>query len=132
MAERINEKLLANIPKEEKLGGDGILRHNGKEYVARSMDIAGNKVIYEQIINSKGTGNFKMMQGGRFVSTGKPVQIIKGVNYKFGNFVYDPKTWAYGIALEEIVNGYLSPEPPTNGWQAIGGGINKIVEMYNK
>jgi hypothetical protein len=26
----------------------------------------------------------------------------------------------------------LSPEPPTNGWQAIGGGINKIVEMCNK
>jgi haemagglutination activity domain protein len=34
--------------------------------------------------------------------------------------------------LEEIVNGYLSPEPPTNRWQAIGGGINKIVEMCNK
>lgn len=50
----------------------------------------------------------------------------------FGNFIYDPRTWTYGIALEEIVNGYLSPEPPTNGLQAIGGGINKIVEMYNK
>lgn len=91
MTERINEKLLANTPKGGKLGSDGILRHNGKEYVARSMDITGNKVIYEQIINSKGTGNFKTMQSGMFVSTGKPVQITEGVNYKFGNFVYDPK-----------------------------------------
>lgn len=51
MAGRINEKLLANTPKGGTLGSDGILRHNGKEYVARSMDITGNKVIYQQIIN---------------------------------------------------------------------------------
>jgi len=59
MQARINEKLLANTPKGGKFSSDGILRHNGKEYVARSMDITGNKVIYEQIMNSKGTGNFK-------------------------------------------------------------------------
>ncbi len=37
MTERINEKLLANIPKGGKLGGDGILRHNGKEYVVLTI-----------------------------------------------------------------------------------------------
>ncbi|WP_103589260.1 hypothetical protein [Campylobacter concisus] len=47
MTERINEKLLANTPKGGKLGSDGILRHNGKEYVVHSMDITGNKVIYQ-------------------------------------------------------------------------------------
>lgn len=51
MQVKINEKLLANTPKGGTLGSDGILRHNGKEYVARSMDITGNKVIYQQIIN---------------------------------------------------------------------------------
>ena len=123
---------MANTPKGGKLGSDGILRHNGKEYVARSTDITGDKVIYEQIMNSKGTRNFKMMQGGRFVSTGKPKQIPEGVNYRFGNFIYNSKTWVYGVVLEEMVNGYLSPEPPTNGLQAIGGGINKLIEMRNE
>ena len=132
ITERINEKLLANTPKGGKLGSDGILRHNGKEYVARSTDITGDKVIYEQIMNSKGTRNFKMMQGGRFVSTGKPKQIPEGVNYRFGNFIYNSKTWVHGVVLEEMVNGYLSPEPPTNGLQAIGGGINKLIEMRNE
>ena len=49
MQVKINEKLLANTPKGGKLGSDGILRHNGKEYVAHSMDITGNKVIYQQL-----------------------------------------------------------------------------------
>ena len=40
---------MANTPKGGKLGSDGILRHNGKEYVAHSMDITGNKVIYQQL-----------------------------------------------------------------------------------
>ncbi len=65
MTERINEKLLANTPKGGKLGGDGILRHNGKEYVAHSMDITGNKVIYQQL----GKNN-------------KPVEIYKITNDK--------------------------------------------------
>ena len=133
MQARVNEKLLANTPKGGTLGSDGILRHNGKEYVARSFDLSGNKVIYEQVINKKGTGNFKTTNDkGYFITASKPKQITEGVSYQFGNFIYDPKTWAYGVALEEIVNGYLSPEPPTNGFQAIGGGIYKFIEMHNK
>ena len=133
MQARVNEKLLANTPKGGTLGSDGILRHNGKEYVARNFDLTGNKVIYEQVINKKGTGNFKTTNDkGYFITASKPKQITEGVSYQFGNFIYDPKTWAYGVALEEIVNGYLSPEPPTNGFQAIGGGIYKFIEMHNK
>ncbi|WP_188116124.1 hypothetical protein, partial [Campylobacter concisus] len=133
MEKRVAAKVAANTPKGGTLGSDGILRHNGKEYVARSLDLSGNKVIYEQVINKKGTGNFKTTNDkGYFITVGKPKQITEGVSYQFGNFIYDPKTWAYGVALEEIVNGYLSPEPPTNGFQAIGGGINKFIEMHNK
>ena len=133
MEKRVAAKVAANTPKGGTLGSDGILRHNGKEYVARSLDLSGNKVIYEQVINKKGTGNFKTTNDkGYFITASKPKQITEGVSYQFGNFIYDPKTWAYGVALEEIVNGYLSPEPPTNGFQAIGGGINKFIEMHNK
>lgn len=133
MEKRVMAKVAANTPKDGTLGSDGILRHNSKEYVARSLDLTGNKVIYEQVINKKGTGNFKTTNDkGYFVTASKPKQIHERANYQFGNLIYDPRTWTYGIALEEVVNGYLSPEPPTNGWQAIGGGINKIVEMYNK
>ena len=120
MQARINEKLLVNTPKGGTLGSDGILRHNGKEYVARSMDITGNKVIYEQIMNSKGTGNFKMMQGGRFVSTGKPVQITESVNYKFGNFVYDPKNINTYMKFIDFTEGYL-PGIPSTTKAGIGG-----------
>ena len=133
MEKRVAAKVAANTPKGGTLGSDGILRHNGKEYVARSLDLTGNKVIYEQVINKKGTGNFKTTNDkGYFITVSKPKQITEGVSYQFGNFIYDPKTWAYGVALEEIVNGYLSPEPPTNGFQAIGGGIYKFIEMHNK
>ena len=47
------------------MDGDGILRHNGKEYVAHSMDITGNKVIYQQL----GKNN-------------KPVEVYKITNDK--------------------------------------------------
>ena len=73
MQARVNEKLLANTPKGGTLGSDGILRHNGKEYVARSLDLSGNKVIYEQVINKKGTGNFKTTNDkGYFITVRKP------------------------------------------------------------
>ena len=73
MQARVNEKLLANTPKGGTLGSDGILRHNGKEYVARSFDLSGNKVIYEQVINKKGTGNFKTTNDkGYFITVRKP------------------------------------------------------------
>ena len=73
MQARVNEKLLANTPKGGTLGSDGILRHNGKEYVARSFDLTGNKVIYEQVINKKGTGNFKTTNDkGYFITVRKP------------------------------------------------------------
>ncbi|OUT16092.1 hypothetical protein B9N60_10065, partial [Campylobacter concisus] len=73
MQARVNEKLLANTPKGGTLGSDGILRHNGKEYVARSLDLSGNKVIYEQVINKKGTGNFKTTNDkGYFITVSKP------------------------------------------------------------
>ena len=73
MEKRVNEKLLANTPKGGTLGSDGILRHNGKEYVARNFDLTGNKVIYEQVINKKGTGNFKTTNDkGYFITVRKP------------------------------------------------------------
>ena len=66
-------KVAVNTPKGGTLGSDGILRHNGKEYVARSLDLSGNKVIYEQVINKKGTGNFKTTNDkGYFITVRKP------------------------------------------------------------
>ncbi len=74
MTERINEKLLANTPKGGTLGSDGILRHNGKEYVARSMDITGNKVIYQQLgKNNKPVEVYKITNDkGYFITVSKP------------------------------------------------------------
>ena len=74
MTERINEKLLANTPKGGKLGSDGILRHNGKEYVAHSMDITGNKVIYQQLgKNNKPVEVYKITNDkGYLVTASKP------------------------------------------------------------
>ncbi|WP_219809745.1 hypothetical protein, partial [Campylobacter concisus] len=41
--------------------------------VARSFDLSGNKVIYEQVINKKGTGNFKTTNDkGYFITVRKP------------------------------------------------------------
>jgi haemagglutination activity domain protein len=62
-------------------------------------------------MNSKGTGNFKMMQGGRFVSTGKPVQATEGINYKFGNFVYGPKNINTYMKFIDFIEGYLPGMP---------------------
>jgi len=73
MEKRVAEKVAANTPKGGTLGSDGILRHNGKEYVARNFDLTGNKVIYEQVINKKGTGNFKTTNDkGYFITVRKP------------------------------------------------------------
>ncbi len=74
MTERINEKLLANTPKGGKLGSDGILRHNGKEYLVYSMDITGNKVIYQQLgKNNKPVEVYKITNDkGYLVTVGKP------------------------------------------------------------
>ena len=72
--ERINKKLLANTPKGGKLGSDGILRHNGKEYVAHIMDIMGNKVIYQQLgKNNKPVEVYKITNDkGYLVTASKP------------------------------------------------------------
>ncbi|QPH95891.1 hemagglutinin repeat-containing protein [Campylobacter concisus] len=103
MQARVNEKLLANTPKGGTLGSDGILRHNGKEYVARSLDLSGNKVIYEQVINKKGTGNFKTTNDkGYFITASKPKQITEGVSYQFGNFIYDPRVITIGTGALTI------------------------------
>ncbi|MBF0898519.1 MAG: hypothetical protein HXK58_09650, partial [Campylobacter concisus] len=73
MEKRVAAKVVANTPKGGTLGSDGILRHNGKEYVARNFDLTGNKVIYEQVINKKGTGNFKTTNDkGYFITDRKP------------------------------------------------------------
>lgn len=97
-----------------------------------NYELNKNGQILERLVDLFFKQNKSINSKGYFITVSKPKQITEGVNYQFGNFIYDPRTWTYGIALEEVVNGYLSPEPPTNGWQAIGGGINKIVEMYNK
>ena len=52
-----------------------------------------------------------MMQGGRFVSTGKPVQVTEGINYKFGNFVYDPKNINTYMKFIDFIEGYLPGMP---------------------
>ena len=97
-----------------------------------NYELSKNGQILERLVDLFFKQNESINSKGYFVTVHKPTQIHEGVNYHFGNSIYDPRTWTYGIALEEIVNGYLSPEPPTNRWQAIGGGINKIVEMCNK
>lgn len=65
---------MANTPKGGKLGSDGILRHNGKEYVAHSMDITGNKVIYQQLgKNNKPVEVYKITNDkGYLVTASKP------------------------------------------------------------
>ena len=74
MEKRVVTKVAANTPKGGALGSDGILRHNGKEYVARSMDITGNKVIYQQLgKNNKPVEVYKITNDkGYFVTVGKP------------------------------------------------------------
>ena len=56
------------------MGSDGILRHNGKEYVAHSMDITGNKVIYQQLgKNNKPVEVYKITNDkGYLVTASKP------------------------------------------------------------
>ena len=121
MQARVNEKLLANTPKGGTLGSDGILRHNGKEYVARSLDLSGNKVIYEQVINKKGTGNFKTTNDkGYFITASKPKQITEGVSYQFGNFIYDPKNINISMKSIDFIEGYL-PGIPSTTKAGIGG-----------
>jgi len=114
---RVAAKVAANTPKGGTLGSDGILRHNGKEYVARNFDLTGNKVIYEQVINKKGTGNFKTTNDkGYFITVSKPKQIHEGVNYHFGNLIYDPNI----IKSVDFIEGYL-PGIPVPTKAGIGG-----------
>ena len=121
MEKRVAAKVVANTPKGGTLGSDGILRHNGKEYVARSMDITGNKVIYEQVINKKGTGNFKTTNDkGYFITASKPKQITEGVSYQFGNFIYDPKNINISMKSIDFIEGYL-PGIPSTTKAGIGG-----------
>ena len=74
MEKRVAEKVAANTPKGGTLGSDGILRHNGKEYVAHSMDITGNKVIYQQLgKNNKPVEVYKITNDkGYLVTASKP------------------------------------------------------------
>ena len=121
MEKRVAAKVVANTPKGGTLGSDGILRHNGKEYVARSLDLSGNKVIYEQVINKKGTGNFKTTNDkGYFITASKPKQITEGVSYQFGNFIYDPKNINISMKSIDFIEGYL-PGIPSTTKAGIGG-----------
>jgi len=121
MENRVAAKVVANTPKGGTLGSDGILRHNGKEYVARSLDLSGNKVIYEQVINKKGTGNFKTTNDkGYFITASKPKQITEGVSYQFGNFIYDPKNINISMKSIDFIEGYL-PGIPSTTKAGIGG-----------
>ena len=97
-----------------------------------NYELNKNGQILERLVDLFFRQNKSINSKGYFIVVSKPKQIHERANYQFGNLIYDPRTWTYGITLEEVVNGYLSPEPPANGWQAIGGGINQIVEMYNK
>ena len=121
MEKRVAAKVAANTPKGGTLGSDGILRHNGKEYVARNFDLTGNKVIYEQVINKKGTGNFKTTNDkGYFITASKPKQITEGVSYQFGNFIYDPKNINISMKSIDFIEGYL-PGIPSTTKAGIGG-----------
>ena len=140
MEKRVAAKVAANTPKGGTLGSDGILRHNGKEYVARSLDLTGNKVIYEQVINKKGTGNFKTTNDkGYFITASKPKQITEGVSYQFGNFIYDPRVIAIGTGAltigVDMFNDSTVPETKTgiifNTIRNLDD-INKNMEMVWK
>ena len=74
MEKRVAEKVAANTPKGGTLGSDGILRHNNKAYVGHSMDVTGDKVIYQQLgKNNKPVEVYKMTNDkGYFVTVGKP------------------------------------------------------------
>ena len=140
MEKRVAAKVAANTPKGGTLGSDGILRHNGKEYVARNFDLTGNKVIYEQVINKKGTGNFKTTNDkGYFITASKPKQITEGVSYQFGNFIYDPRVIAIGTGAltigVDMFNDSTVPETKTgiifNTIRNLDD-INKNMEMVWK
>lgn len=63
------------------------------------------------------------------ISTTKPINYTIPNNvYWFGNAISDPRVWIYGTAGFEIANGYFSPEPANNGFQAIGGWISKTKD----
>ena len=144
MQARVNEKLLANTPKGGTLGSDGILRHNGKEYVARNFDLTGNKVIYEQVINKKGTGNFKTTNDkGYFITVRKPnisapesssSTLIKDMTRDI-KFYDSPKT--PGIVAGVIISAgidtyshYTKNNNSFNNYDPLSAVINTAIGLY--
>ena len=136
MQARVNEKLLANTPKGGTLGSDGILRHNGKEYVARSLDLSGNKVIYEQVINKKGTGNFKTTNDkGYFITVRKPKLASPEAPEKDIKFYDSSET--VGIVTGGIISAgidtysqYTKNNNSFNNYDPLSAVINTAVGLY--
>lgn len=145
MQARINEKLLANTPKGGKLGSDGILRHNGKEYVAHSMDITGNKVIYQQLgKNNKPVEVYKITNDkGCLVTASKPKlsasqsspsTLIKDAtkDIKFYDSSKTPGIVAGGIISAGIdtYSQYTKNNNSFNNYDPLSAVINTAVGLY--
>ncbi|WP_103597949.1 hypothetical protein [Campylobacter concisus] len=136
MEKRVAEKVAANTPKGGTLGSDGILRHNGKEYVARNFDLSGNKVIYEQVINKKGTGNFKTTNDkGYFITVRKPKLAAPEAPEKDIKFYDISKT--PGIVTGGIISAgidtysqYTKNNNSFNNYDPLSAVINNAVGLY--
>ena len=114
---------MANTPKGGKLGSDGILRHNGKEYVAHSMDITGNKVIYQQLgKNNKPVEVYKITNDkGYLVTASKP---------KLSASQSSPSTLIKDATKD--IKFYDSSKPPgIVAGATIGGGIDIGSQYIN-
>ena len=97
-------------------------------------------MIYEQVINKKGTGNFKTTNDkGYFITTRKPKQIYERANYQFGNLIYDPRVITIGTGAltigVDMFNDSTVPETKTgiifNTIRNLDD-INKNMEMVWK
>lgn len=102
------------------------INYKGKDYAVAGIDSVTGQPIFGQVLNGKLTGNFAMFANNGAIRVPKPTMSVMGNNYQFGNFVRDPRTILGGAVVGDVIYGYVSPEPANNGFQAIGGIINKI------
>ena len=132
---KIDNKIVSNInnslPKGYKFDTtkNVIINSKNQEFIQVGYDNITKQPIYGQIKNEKLTGNYKMFVNNKSISTTKPINYTIPNNvYWFGNAISNPRVWIYGTAGFEIANGYFSPEPANNGFQAIGGWISKTKD----
>ena len=123
MEKRVAVKVAANTPKGGTLGSDGILRHNGKEYVARSLDLTGNKVIYQKLgKNNKPVEVYKITNDKGYLVTASKSKLSASQS--------SPSTLIKD-ATKDIKFYDISKTPGIVAGTTIGGGIDLGSQYIN-